>query len=645
MPVTPTSLSRLVPVRSWRTARGLAIIGWSLLACLCVVGVLVVLTLLVDLLNWRGRVPGVPPSEVAATLQIEWPAGSRRTDLGLGATAYRLRNVAAWSWLPAVCRSAPLLCQAHFAFAALVGTGLLLLLMLQHAQVRAAVNSSALAREAATRLRVSVHRQTLRLGPGDLSGQRFETALQIFAHEIERLRDALAQWRSRWARGVSMITILTLGILAIDWRLGIQCLVPAVACWWMHQHERHRGAAARQLGEAHAETEVRFLADALRKTRLVRGYLMEEFEQQLFQKHLDRLSDETRRGRRGERRALSTGRVLLTAGVALVILLIGMRILSVGQPLPVAFGVTLFAALVWVAFEAASLTRLSAVHSTIELCGDRLYRFLNEIPEVGQAVGAKFIEPVSQSIIFESVHYRTGKDEVLRGIDMRITAGTQVALTSLDALTPRVAAHMIPRFIEPHSGRVLFDSEDIAWGTLESIRAEAVYVGGDDPFLSGTVLENLTCGDSRFTLQHATEAAKLAHAHGFIARLPQGYETMLGLEGEKLSAGDAFRLGLARAALRNPAVIIIEEPSVTLDDDTKSLIDDAYQRLSEGRTIIYLPSRLSTVRRCDEVVFLHEGRVEACGPHSTLRKNSDLYRHWDYVMFNAYRRLKNDTSA
>jgi ABC-type multidrug transport system fused ATPase/permease subunit len=199
-------------------------------------------------------------------------------------------------------------------------------------------------------------------------------------------------------------------------------------------------------------------------------------------------------------------------------------------------------------------------------------------------------------------------------------------------------AYLLPRFIEPTRGRVLFDGEDIAWGTLESIRTETAYVGGDDPILSGTVLDNILCGDPRYSLNDAIEAAKLVHAHKFISRLPQGYETILGEHGEQLEVGAAFRLGLARAALRDPAVMIIEEPQVLLDDDTKALIDDAYQRLSGKRTMIYLPGRLTTSRRCDQVIMLHDGKVEGMGAHQDLTKSCELYRHWDYLTFNTHSR-------
>ncbi len=135
-----------------------------------------------------------------------------------------------------------------------------------------------------------------------------------------------------------------------------------------------------------------------------------------------------------------------------------------------------------------------------------------------------------------------------------------------------------------------------------------------------------------------TEAAKTAHAHNFILKLPQGYETVIGEHGERLDAGQGFRLGLARAILRNPSLLIIEEPTDSLDDDTKSLMDDSYNRIVRGRTVIFLPNRLSTLRRSEKVVFLHRGKVEAQGSYHELVKNSTLFRHWEYMHFNQFRR-------
>jgi ATP-binding cassette subfamily B protein len=270
---------------------------------------------------------------------------------------------------------------------------------------------------------------------------------------------------------------------------------------------------------------------------------------------------------------------------------------------------------------------------------DRIYRYLNQIPAVSQAVGAKFLEPVQRSIVFEAVSYTLlNKRKLLDGVDLRLAAGEVIAVVSFDPLEARALACMLPRFIEPQSGRILFDGEDIAWGTLESLRAESVYVGGADPFFTGTVAENIICSHSSYTLPDVTEAAKTAHAHNFILKLPQGYETVIGEHGERLDAGQGFRLGLARAVVRDPAIMIIEEPNEAMDDDTKSLLDDSYNRIVRGRTVVFLPSRLSTLRRADTVVFLHHGTVESQGSYAELVKGSSLFRHWEYMRFNQFRR-------
>ncbi len=216
-------------------------------------------------------------------------------------------------------------------------------------------------------------------------------------------------------------------------------------------------------------------------------------------------------------------------------------------------------------------------------------------------------------------------------------AGTTIALISLDPLEARSAAYLLPRFIEPRQGRILIDGQDTAWGTLESLRAETIFVGGEDPFFTGTVAENISCGNSRYTMQDINEAAKTAHANHFIMRLPQGYETVLGEHGEILAPGESFRLGIARAVLRDPALLIIEEPRESLDEDTKSLLDDSYTRVFKERTVILLPTRLSTLKRVDRIILLDNGQIAASGAYTALLKKSELFRHWEYVHYNAFR--------
>jgi len=153
------------------------------------------------------------------------------------------------------------------------------------------------------------------------------------------------------------------------------------------------------------------------------------------------------------------------------------------------------------------------------------------------------------------------------------------------------------------------------------------------------VLENICCGRLEQGLSRATEAAKAVHAHHFITKLPRGYETQVDDETSRLDAGQRYRIGLARALMRDPALLVIEEPAEPLDEDTKSLLGDTYDRIISGRTVVFLPTRLSTVRRADRVVMVHDGQVVETGRHEELVQSSELYRHWEYTRFNAFGRM------
>ena len=134
------------------------------------------------------------------------------------------------------------------------------------------------------------------------------------------------------------------------------------------------------------------------------------------------------------------------------------------------------------------------------------------------------------------------------------------------------------------------------------------------------------------------EAAKTCHVHNFVQKFPQGYDTTLGEHGEELTPGQLFRLGLARAVLRDPAVLIVDEPADGLDEDSKNQLDDTFARVFPGRTVLLLPGRMTTLRRAERVLLLNHGRVEAAGPREQLAQTSALYRHWEYLRFNTFRR-------
>ncbi len=493
-----------------------------------------------------------------------------------------------------------------------------------------------------TRLRKSLYRQSLRLGPEDLSGDGGTEAARLFTVQTNVVQQGLFDWITRVIHyPVELIAVLLVAI-GVDFSLTLQWIVPVGMLYYLVQRFRARAAHDRQLAEDRSLSEIRILSESLTKSRLVRAYSLEQTEQAQFEGHLHRYAENFRRAVRTEDNTFWVGLVAPLIGTALILFLLFLLVarglvapdeLSVG-------GALVFLSAVALGLRAFdSLWRLPQIRSQIAVAATAIYRNLDQTPSVGQAVGAKFLQPLSRTLHFDNVHYADAdKHKLLDRVDLRLIAGKSYAFVSIDPLEARALASLLPRFIEPQQGRVLYDGEDITWATLESLRAETLYVTGGDAPLYGTVFDNLRAGNPEITLQQATDAAKTAHAHNFIVRLSNGYETVLGGVAGDLDAGQAFRLSLARAILRNPAVLIVEEPQQPLDEDAKAWLSDTYERLLPGRTVIYLPSRLSTLKRVDEVIVIEHGQVAAVGPQSALVTQSPIYRHWEYMHFNEFRK-------
>ena len=580
---------------------------------------------------------GTPHNDPDTNLVTPAVIGGQAEGAGILPTVWWCRDTVFGPALATLYRNIPQLQHDRSALAVLALTAVVLGLLRSLCLARARRLAERVADDVATRLRRSLHRQALRLGPSDLLDEAGERVLGLFTQEVERVRKGVSLYVYRLGGHILRFGVLLLLALLMHWLVTLQSLIPLGACWYFAHRERRRSAEAARLADDRAGSELRILAESLQKTRLVRGYGMEEFEQRQFEKSLSRFQRDAGRVQRGERIMRALGRVLMVVAVSLIAYLMGMKIIA--TPHDLSFAAALFLAAVFVAMyrPAEMLYALRRDRDDAATAADTIYRYLDRRPEVGQAVGARFLQPLTKSLRFDGVSYRPpGGKPLLDALDLQIPAGETVALLAIDPLEAKALVSLLPRFIEPQKGKVLYDGEDTAWATLESLRAETAYVAAD-PGLTGTIRENIACGREGVALQHVTEAAKTAHAHQFIQRLPQGYETQIGEHGERLDAGQAFRLGLARAALVNPAVLVVEEPNTRLDDDTKHLLDDAYNRLFAGRTVLVLPTRLSTVKKADRVIVLFRGKVDAVGKHAELVKSCEVYRHWEYLRFNEYR--------
>jgi ABC-type multidrug transport system fused ATPase/permease subunit len=237
-------------------------------------------------------------------------------------------------------------------------------------------------------------------------------------------------------------------------------------------------------------------------------------------------------------------------------------------------------------------------------------------------------------IKFENVAFAYNKDApVLTDVNFEIKAGQMVGVVGPTGGGKSTIVSLIPRFYDPSAGKVSVDGVDIRDYKLHGLRNQIAYVLQETVLFRGTVAENIAYGRGSAARDEIVEAAKLANADEFIAKMPQGYDTMVGDRGDTLSGGQRQRIGIARALIRNNPILILDEPTAALDTESEQLVMEALERLMKGRTVITIAHRLSTIRNSDKIVVLKGGVVAEEGTHDELMAKSGVYAELYHIQF------------
>ncbi len=435
-------------------------------------------------------------------------------------------------------------------------------------------------------------------------------------------------------RAMAALALAVVCAVAIDWRLlvlvflfGPLCAVAIrkFAGKMRRVTKKAMQAAARILG---------ILEESLAALHVVKAYSMEGRERRRFFHQGRQYLRMTVKAFKTQAATSPTLEFLGTLAVAAAVVL-GAYILQQRGGQDQRLLLTFFAAMVG---TMDPLRKLANVHNRLQAANnsaERLFELIDAEPESRRGTEGITLGRLREVIAFEDVHFRyeRGAGEVLRGISLRVEAGETVAVVGRTGCGKTTLVNLLPRFYSPTSGRVTVDGTDVQAVTLRSLRGQIGIVSQQTILFSDTIAGNIAYGAQStrrgrgdVSRDEIVEAARKAHADEFIQTLPDGYDTELGTLGQTLSGGQRQRLALARAIIRDPAILILDEATSALDEETQALVQDTLERFVQGRTVFVIAHRLSTLALARRIVVMDDGRLVDVGAHRELVGRCEVYR-------------------
>lgn len=422
----------------------------------------------------------------------------------------------------------------------------------------------------------------------------------------------------------SSLIVLIGAALYIDWPLALIALVvfPAAVLPILQFSKRMRRttrSAQKQLGGLAV-----VLQETIQGNRVVKAFGMEDYERRRFNTELRRLFRLYMRVARIKSFTTPMIEVMAACGVVAVL---WFGVASVMQGVRTVGSFAAFFTAMLLIYE--PFKRLSRTNNSIQqgiAAGARVFELIDEPTDVPDHPQAVALPSRRHQIEFQGVSFRYGQDWVLRDINLSIGAGEVVALVGMSGGGKSTLADLIPRFYDVQKGRALIDGVDLRRYQLRSLRAEIGLVTQHTFLFNDTVRANIAYGSIEKGLDEIVAAARIANAHTFVERLPQGYDTLVGELGVRLSGGERQRLAIARALLKNAPILILDEATSSLDSESERLVQEALEHLIENRTTLVIAHRLSTVRRADRIAVMVHGRIVEEGTHEQLLALGQEYR-------------------
>jgi ATP-binding cassette subfamily B protein len=442
--------------------------------------------------------------------------------------------------------------------------------------------------------------------------------------------DAIQNFVSTALLGIAVNTLTLVGMLAVmfyfNWRFTLIALsVAPILFLQIYTLTRRIKQATRAVRKKESEI-VSVVAETLSSIRVVKAFAREDYEEKRLEKETLESIEMALRARSIKARLAPIVDVIVAVGTCIV-LWYGARLVLQGQ-------LTAGALVVFLLYlgkmykPMRDLSKMTDTVSKAVIGAERIRELIRLEDGVSDRPYARTAPRFRGRIEFDRVYFGYHDSQpVIEDISLRIEPGQYVALVGPTGAGKSSIISLIPRFYDPSSGRLIIDGEDARNFSLRSLREQISFVLQETTLFHAPIWQNIAYGNPEASRDEIIRAARLANAHEFIERAPEGYDTMVGERGVTLSGGQRQRIAIARAIIRNSPILILDEPTSGLDSSSEKLVLEALGRLTAGKTVIVITHHLETIIKADVIFTLKDGRIVERGAHQQLLSQGGLYAH------------------